>query len=169
MSTFISAAEERNNSVDPEFKDIFWHAGCYVSYTSKTNIDRVKKRKLESSEGSRSIVGEIYVPTAPSDMPNPTRVARSQTSITDWSKCVFCKKLSNKKDGKLLNLASWDAHETTYAAAEAKGDTELLFALSNVSKDLLAAEGKNHRACRAAYVSNANLKHKQFKEGSQED
>ena len=69
----------------------------------------------------------------------------------------------------MLNVASWDGRDTIYAAAEAKGDTELLFALSNVSKDLVAAEGKYHRACRAAYVSKANLKHKQFKEGSQED
>ena len=54
LSTFISAAEERDDSVkvrlgqemqDLEFEDIFWHAGCYASYTSKTNIDRVKKRK----------------------------------------------------------------------------------------------------------------------------
>ena len=148
LSTFISAAEERNDSIDLEFKDIFWHAGCYASYTSKTNIDRVKKSKIESSEGSQSIVGEISVPTVPSDMPNPTRVARSQTSITDWSKCLFCKKLSNKEDRKLLNLARWDGCDTIYAAVEAKGDTELLFALSNVSKDLLAAEGKYHRACR---------------------
>ena len=43
-STYISAAEKRNDSVDLEFKDIFWHAGCYASYTSKTYIDRVKKR-----------------------------------------------------------------------------------------------------------------------------
>ena len=57
LSTFISAAEERNDSVDPEFKDIFWHAGCFASYTSKTSIDHVKKKKLESSEGSQSIVG----------------------------------------------------------------------------------------------------------------
>ena len=28
LSTFISAAEERNNSVDLKFKYIFWHAGC---------------------------------------------------------------------------------------------------------------------------------------------
>ena len=153
MSTYISSAEKRNDSVDLEFKDIFWHASCYASYTSKTNIDRVKKIKLESSEGSQSIVGEICIPTATSDMPNPTRVARSQTFITDWwSKCLFCKQLSNKKDRKLLNLASWDGRDTIYSAAEAKGDTELLFTLSNVSKDLLAAECKYHRACRAAYV-----------------
>ena len=76
-------------------------------------------------------------------MPNPTRVAGSQTPITDWSKCLFCKNLSNKKDRKLLNLASWDGRDTIYADAEAKGDRELLFALSNISKDLLAAAGVN--------------------------
>ena len=162
LSTFIPAAEERNESMDLEFKDIFWHAGCYASYISKTNINRVKKRKLESSEGSQSIVGEISVPTAPSDMPNQTSVARSQTSITDRCKCLFCKRLSNKKERKLLNLASLDGRDTIYAAVEAKNDTELLFALSNVSKERLAAEGKYHRACRAAYVSKANLKHKQL-------
>ena len=102
-------------------------------------------------------------------MPNPTCVARSQTSITDLSECLFCKKLSNKENRKLLNLGSWDARDTIYAAAEAMGDTEFLFALSNFSKDLLAAEGKYHRACRAAYVSKAHLKHKQFKECSHED
>ena len=48
---------------------------------------------------------------------------------------MFCKKLSNKKDRKLLKL--WDGLDTIYAAAEAKGDTERLFALSYVSKDLL--------------------------------
>ena len=70
---------------------------------------------------------------------------------------MFCKKLSNTKDRKLLNLASWDGRDIIYVAAEANGDTELLFALSNISKDLLAAEGKYHRASRAAYVSKANL------------
>ena len=66
----------------------------------------------------------------------------------------FCKKLRNKKDRKLLKVASWDGRDTIYAAAEAKGNTERLFALS-VSKDLLDAEGKYHRAYRAAYVSKA--------------
>ena len=41
LSTCLSAAEERNDSVDPEFKDIFWHAGCYASYT----ISTVSKRE----------------------------------------------------------------------------------------------------------------------------
>ena len=108
LSTFISAAEERNDSIklrlgqemqDLEFKDIVWHAGCYASYTSKTNIDRVKKRKLETFVGPQSKVGEISVPTASSDMPNPTRVARSQTSITDWTKCLFCKNKAIRKIG----------------------------------------------------------------------
>ena len=82
---------------------------------------------------------------------------------------MFCKQLSYKKDNKLINVASWDGRDTIYAAAEAKGDTELLFALSNVSKDLVAAEGKYHRACRASYVCKANIKHKLVKPDAQED
>ena len=66
-------------------------------------------------------------------MPNPTRVALSQTPITEWRKCLFCKKLSNKNDRKMVNSASRDGRDTIYAAADARDDTELLFALSNVS------------------------------------
>ena len=108
LSTFISAAEERKDNIkvrleqemqDLEFKDIFWHAGCYASYTSKTNIDRVKVRRLETSVGPQSKVGEISVPTASSDMPNPTRVARSQTSITDGLNVCFVKNKAIRKIG----------------------------------------------------------------------
>ena len=69
LSTFISAAEERKDNIkvrleqemqDLEFKDIFWHAGCYASYTSKTNIDRVKVRKLETSVGPQSKVDILH-------------------------------------------------------------------------------------------------------------
>ena len=153
---------------DLKFKDVLWHAGCYANYTSKTNISRVKKRQLETSK-PQPIVGESAVSTLSSEMSSPTRVVRSHTSITDWSKCLFCKQLSYKKDKKLINVATWDGRDTIYAAAEAKGDAELLFALSNVSKDLVAAEGKYHRACRASYVSKANIKHKLVKPDAQED
>ena len=62
LSTFISAAEERDDSVkerlgqemqDLKFKDVLWHAGCYANYTSKTNISRVKKDNLKHQNLSR--------------------------------------------------------------------------------------------------------------------
>ena len=98
LATFISAAEARDDSVkirlgheiqDLEFKDIFWHAKCYANYTSKTNIMRVKKRKLTAS-ASPSAVCESSTPTVSGESSKQTRV--SQTPMTVWDKCLFCKR-----------------------------------------------------------------------------
>ena len=165
LATFISAAEARDDSVkirlgqeiqDLEFKDIFWHAKCYANYTSKTNIMRVKKRKLTAS-ASPSAVCESSTPTVSGESSKQTRGSRSQTPMTDWDKCLFCKRDTYKKDSKLINVASKDGCDTIFSAAEAKGDAALLFTLRGVSKDLVAAEGKS------------NIKHKTFKVDAQED
>ena len=97
LATFISAAEARDDSVkirlgqeiqDLKLKDIFWHAKCYANYTSKANIMRVKKRKLTAS-ASPSTVCESSAPTVSGESSNQTRGSRSQTSMTDWNKCLF--------------------------------------------------------------------------------
>lgn len=177
LATFISAAEARDDSVkirlgqeiqDLEFKDIFWHAKCYANYTSKTNIMRVKKRKLTAS-ASPSAVCESSTPTVSGESSKQTRGSRSQTPMTDWDKCLFCKRDTYKKDSKLIDVASKDGCDTIFSAAEAKGDAALLFTLRGVSKDLVAAEGKYHKTCRDSYVSKSNIKHKTFKVDAQKD
>ena len=177
LCTFISAAEARDDSVkirlgqetqDLEFKDIFWHAKCYANYISKTNIMRVKKRKLTAS-ASPSTVCESSTPTVSGESSKQTRGSRSQTPMTDWDICLFCKRNTYKKDSKLINVASKDGCDTIFSAAEAKGDAVLLFTLRGVSKDIVAAEGKYHKTCRDSYVSKSNIKHKTFKVDAQED
>ena len=177
LATFISAAEARDDSVkirlgqeiqDLEFKDIVWHAKCYANYTSKTNIMRVKKQKLTAS-ASPSTVCESSTPTVSGELSKQTRGSRSQTPMTDWDKCLFCKQDTYKKDSKLINVASKDGCDTIFSAAEATGDAALLCTLRGVSKDLVAAEGKYHKTCRDSYVSKSNIKHKTFKVDAQED
>ena len=177
LATFISAVEARDDSVkirlgqeiqDLEFKDIFWHAKCYANYTSKTNIMRVKKRKLTAS-ASPSAVCESSTPTVSGESSKQTGGSRSQTPMTEWDKCLFCKRDTYKKDGKLINVASKDGCDTIFSAAETKGDAALLFTLRGVSKDLVAAEGKYHKTYRDSYVSKSNIKHKTFKVEAQED
>lgn len=87
----------------------------------------------------------------------------------DWTKCLFCKKLSHKKVKYLINVSTFEVCNTIYSAADSIGDDDMLLILNGVSNDLVAAEAKYHKACLASYVSQKNVNVKAFKEAKQED
>ena len=66
----------------------------------------------------------------------------------DWTKCIFCRNASRKKDYKPINIVTFEACNSIRAAAEARGDEELLPVLRTV--DLIASEGKYHKSCHAS-------------------
>ena len=123
-------------------REILWHNSCYASCTSERNL-----HTLSSSQTGSPQVNEVSEVSVKSQ--------RNRPSI-DWAKCIFCQNASRKKDYKLINIVTFEACNSVRAAAEARGDEELLPVLRNV--DLIANEGKYHKSCHASYVIKANIK-----------
>lgn len=120
--------------------DVLWHSSCYETYTSKHNLQYCLSQPLSD------------------DHQEPrTR----HTSITfDWSKCIFCKNLTRKKEKQLLRISTFEACNNIKQSAEAREDTDLLSILNSVNYDLIAAEGRYHKSCHASYTSKVNIKRK---------
>ena len=55
-------------------------------------------------------------------------------------------------------MSTFNVCDSIFEAANAKGDERMLFILSWVNKDIVAAESKYHRSCLASYNSKSNLK-----------
>lgn len=81
------------------------------------------------------------------------RVSLSQVVPIDWSKCVFCQKIYNKKQKALINVTTFEACDTIRKAAHSNCDEDMLCILQGVQNDVVAAEGKYHKNCYANYVS----------------
>ncbi len=136
--------------------EVLWHASCYATYTSVQNTCI----KYASSKASRVV--EAADTDDMSTEPSP-RVSRSSVAPQDWSKCMFCKKITHKKL-TMQNVSTKEAGQNIRQCAEAKGDEDMLRVLIGANYDLVAAEAKYHKACFASYVSKSNLKSKAFKE-----
>ena len=77
---------------------------------------------------------------------------KAESSTANF-KCMFCKKITHKKEKALQNVSTFEAANNITQCAEAKGDKDMLRLLLGVSYDLVAAEAKYHKACFASYVS----------------
>ena len=121
-----------------EGKVILWHSSCYETYTSKQNLQ--------------------YCAAQSSSDVRPEGTKRG--TPFDWSKCIFCKNATRKKDKQLIHIATFEASNGIREAAEAREDYELLGVLLSVNYDLIAKEGKYHKSCHASYVSKSTIKHK---------
>lgn len=115
--------------------DVFWHSLCHETYTSKQNLQYHSVQSSSDIEDQR----------------------RKRDTPFDWSKCIFCKNVTKKKDRQLINIATFEACNSIKESAEARKDPELLNVLESVNYDLIAAEGKYHKACHASYTSKVNL------------
>lgn len=122
---------------DLKHRDVFWHNSCYASYTSTHNLQ-----------------SRIY-PDACREEPSNRRAKRLSF---DWSKCIFCRNASHKKDFKLINICTFEACHNIQSAAETRDDKDLLRLIQGV--DLIAIEGKYHKSCHASYVSKSNINSK---------
>ncbi|CAB3983850.1 Hypothetical predicted protein [Paramuricea clavata] len=120
-------------------REILWHNSCYASYTSERNL-----RSLSTGQTGSPQVNEVSLKS------------QRNRPLIDWTKCIFCRNASRKRDFKLINIVTFEACNSIRTAAEARGKEELLPVLRTV--DLIASEGKNHKSCHASYVSKANIK-----------
>ncbi|KAK3748173.1 hypothetical protein QZH41_000756 [Actinostola sp. cb2023] len=68
---------------------------------------------------------------------------------------------TRKKDRQLINIVTFEACNSIKESAEAREDHQLLDILRTINYDLIAAEGKYHKACHATYTSKVNIKRKQ--------
>ena len=91
-------------------------------------------------------------------------VSRSSVAPHDWSKCMFCKKITHKKENAMQKVSTFEAANNMKQCAEAKGDEDMLRLLLGVSYDLVAAEAEHYKACFTSCVSKFYLKSKAFKE-----
>lgn len=152
----ISALEVRQDEVSQRISsedrlhregDVLWHSSCFETYTSKQNL---QYQTVQSSS-------DIEVQRRKRDTP------------FTWSKCIFCKHVTKKKDRQLINIATFEACNSIKESAEARKDCELLNVLESVNYDLIAAEGKYHKACHASYTSKVNLERKQRSSSAEEN
>ena len=134
--------------------EVLWHASCYATYTSIQNI--------KYASNKTSTVVEEDIKEESSDL--SPRASRSSITPHDWSKCLFCKNRTYKKEKAMQNVSTFEAANTIKQCAEAKGDQDMLRVLLGVHNDLVAAEARYHKAFFASYVSKSNLKSQVFKE-----
>lgn len=162
IQTLVAALKVRQDDVYERLRSdldslssssVQWHSKCYAKWTSKENL-RYKQVSLSS--------------TTLSDSAGTSRKSRGQCTPTDWTKCLFCKRLTHKKVKEMFRVSTFQACETIMQAAIAKGDDDLLRVTRAVNNDLIAAEARYHKICHASYISKANLMSAAFHEGGQE-
>ena len=93
-----------------------------------------------------------------------SRVLQSSFHPQDWSKCLFCKNRTYKKEKTMQNVSTIEAANTVRQSAEVKGDRDMLRLLLGINMDLVASGAKYHKTCFASYVSKSNLKSRAFKD-----
>lgn len=163
IQTLVAALKLRQDDVYERLKsdldilsniNVKWHSNCYAKWTSKENL-RYKQQISLSSTTLSGAAGTI-------------RISRGHCTTTDWTKCLFSKRLTHKKVKEMFRVSTFQACETIMQAAIAKGDGNLLRVTRGVNNDLIAAEARYHKTCHASYISKANLMSAAFHEGGQE-
>lgn len=125
MQKIISDAKSSN-----KFDEVFWHKLCYISYTSKRNIE-VKSKSI-----ARLKEYEL------SGIEPPAPVGKSlRTGSFDINKCVFCQKRLVRKRLSQVMSKNIEYKIKTIAASSSK----ILERIG--SNDLIATEVKYHPDC----------------------
>ncbi|KAK3742554.1 hypothetical protein QZH41_003464 [Actinostola sp. cb2023] len=136
----------------------------------KMQKEKEKKKKDQETERNRMLSRNSLIMSEMSSFEedddtstshNVQADAREQRTSFDWSKCLFCKNATRKKDRQLINIVTFEACNSIKESAEAREDHQLLDILQTINYDLIAAEGKYHKACHATYTSKVNIKRKQ--------
>ena len=144
ISNLISKLQIRQDEVYERLKtdfnllhenEVFWHTSCYATCTSKQNIKYAAKAVTEVEERAKKS-------TEPG---SSERVSRSGVAPHDWSKCLFCKKRTYKKEKSMINASSLEVAETIRRSAEAKGDHHMLRIFLGVNNDRVAAKANYHK------------------------
>lgn len=120
--------------------EIRWHKNCYSSFSSKSKLDRLKKRH-ETSSGLSSASATTDHSASTSSAPT----TRSSKSAINWSLCMFCQMVGKRKVHRVQTF-----EKSTDIIEHAKTDPVMSIRLSGVS-DLIAAEGCYHLGCLIAF------------------
>ncbi|CAB4005386.1 Hypothetical predicted protein [Paramuricea clavata] len=151
LEKVVSALKQRQDEVSQrltpndlchvEGKRVLCHSSCYEAFTSKQNL------KFSESKTSNN--------------PVDVKVGKRCGTLFDWSRCMFCRNATRKKDRNLINIVTFEACSTIKESVEARVGHQLLDVLQSVNYDLIAAGGKYHKACHASHVSKVNIKRMQ--------
>lgn len=159
IKTLIAALEIRDDDVFQRLKpdidhlsdiSVHWHSKCYETCTSSHNLRSIQRRK---SASPAALSDASATSDASSGIIEVSRKSRSQTSPTDWTKCIFCNKKTHKKVPEMVAASTFKACDSILQAAKQQGDENMLLVLRGVNNDLVAAEAKYHKACYSSYVS----------------
>ena len=88
--------------------------------------------------------------TPPSGDEGMQKKTHSVAPKPDRKLCMFCQKLTYKKDQKLTTVMTTDTGETIRNCANRKGDEVFLKKICSVN--LIAQEAKYHKGCHSAYL-----------------
>ena len=145
ISNFQDALRKQNDDVAQRLASedlldllptgLIWHRNCYAKYASSCNLSFVNKRSSETSYTTKTTTEE-------SEESELIHTTRSASSGMDWTKCMFCQKITHKKTKKLFTVSTFSACDTILHTAEARNDLEMLKNIRNV--DLIATEAKYH-------------------------
>ena len=121
VKNFISKLQIRQDDVyerlSPNFdvlykKEVLWHASCYATYTSEQNIKYATKHQSW-------MVQKADIKCAKATNELCARISRSKAVLHDWSKCLFCKNRTHKKE-KVMQMVS-HTHCIPYNNAMCRG------------------------------------------------
>ena len=136
---------ERIRSSNVENDQIKWHKICYASFTSRTNISRLKDPNTVPLSNSSS--SEVSTATGG----KTARQLRSQSCTANWSLCIFCQEYKNDS---LHSVESF--HTSDKIIRSVPYDHNLSIILAGVS-DLIAAEAKYHLRCYTRFLKETSM------------
>ena len=151
--TLVAASLERQDGLHEQLQaqdPLVLHIACRKAYIRKSTI-KSEKRKSEISEPDEEVEAPIL---------------RAQTSSFNIAtQCLFCSeelitshKIEIKRRKIISNVETIEFKENVIKRAKERGDEwgEEVVNLIEASIDLVAAEGKYHRACAQKFFSKSN-------------
>lgn len=130
-------AIDRLQDVVFEKVSLVWHKDCFSSFTSKTHLERLKRRSATSSVSDNT--NETHVTTT-----------RSSVSSMQWEKCIFCQLETGDALHQVQTLEA-----SSKVMLNAKNTSPVLcYRVAGVA-DLVAAEAKYHLKCYVTFFRKA--------------
>ena len=85
-------------------EQIKYHRSCYKAYTSRKNLKKIQigKDQCSTSSANHTVFESTCVKT------------RSTVLQLDWSKCLFCRQKSYKRDKQLRRVKSFERADNKY-------------------------------------------------------
>ena len=135
-----------------------YHRSCYQSYTNKTNLDRlVRKRQAQQVQPQSSNEPDV------SSEPLPKYKTHQSLPTFEPLKtkgCIICRSIKYQRDKKniapLSQCLTVEAGEALRKAATIRDDQRVLMELAD--NDPIAKEVRYHRYCYQRYTLKRNLK-----------